>query len=399
VDLLHLPDGSTKISSREPDSFFNKPSGVENFQDKNRQPNKIVIANPVPRTNERKTLPPAQPMPISESKLSPPPISIVTNLTGSTIRGANTVFQSQVNYAHGIITEIENSTSLILIQIVKTLIDDWQNEVDRIHKKHLEAKTLINQAIGVMAAGNQGAATVALDKACQADNTDKANAEAEFLNGVQIGLMDRSYKTAKYRFAACLRHIPNDAAALNNLAIAEIMTDDHASAINHFRAAIATSGGNPAIVHNLVKVLTEANRKNLRVTPSAVAAYSALLDQCQAQEQQNSSSWLYLFPANDDQEDFDYQLLKQNDKLTVDSSNLPRWIEDRVCMVCEGRGRVPCPDCQNGTIGSTKRVLMYRDAGTGVEVYQDKKIRIPCNTCNGAGQLECRNCNGNGTDH
>ncbi len=230
----------------------------------NQRSNKDVKVNPVLPTHDLRTRLPAEPSPINERKLSPPPRNIVTDLPETVIRDAKAAFQSQVNYAYRVVIELENSVPPTLTQTAKPLIDDWHNEVDRTRKNRSDAKNLIDQAIGVMAAGNKNAAMKAIERACEIDGTDNTAAEAEFLNGIQLGLIERNYKTAKYRFEGCLRHLPDDAASLNNLAIAEVMTDEHTSAINHFRAALASSGGNPAIVHNLVRVIGEANRKHLK---------------------------------------------------------------------------------------------------------------------------------------
>jgi len=76
----------------------------------------------------------------------------------------------------------------------------------------------------------------------------------------------------------------------------------------------------------------------------------------------------------------------------------PTYIEDDGCVACKGTGRVRCPDCQNGTIAKIEKVLAFGDAGTGVQVYTDKHVRVPCKRCDGTGQIECPVCHGSGRE-
>ncbi len=71
----------------------------------------------------------------------------------------------------------------------------------------------------------------------------------------------------------------------------------------------------------------------------------------------------------------------------------PTYIEDDCCIACKGTGKVHCPDCQNGTVASTQHVDVITQ---GLSI--DKKIRVPCKTCNGTGLLPCPICHGSGIE-
>ena len=69
-------------------------------------------------------------------------------------------------------------------------------------------------------------------------------------------------------------------------------------------------------------------------------------------------------------------------------------LEDRWCMICNGRGTVECPnrDCQNGTLGGTRMEHTWTNPISGEKLYRPVHIRVPCKTCDGKGIVDCPHC-------
>ena len=72
--------------------------------------------------------------------------------------------------------------------------------------------------------------------------------------------------------------------------------------------------------------------------------------------------------------------------------------EDAGCVACHASGDVKCPNCQNGTVKSTKRTPVRKDPVTGATIFQDDMVRVPCSVCDGSGFITCPVCHGSRRD-
>jgi S1-C subfamily serine protease len=127
----------------------------------------------------------------------------------------------------------------------------------------------------------------------------------------------------------------------------------------------------------------------------ALVSKSTVLVLCRAEKSR------FAIP-NDDDAIFQSSSKSAQPKTTKHSSGSvkpqPTYIEDDCCVACKGTGKKICPDCQNGTVLKIEKVPMLKDPGTGVEVYTDKHLRVPCKTCDGTGYISCPGCHGSGLE-
>lgn len=83
-----------------------------------------------------------------------------------------------------------------------------------------------------------------------------------------------------------------------------------------------------------------------------------------------------------------YLIVKTGDQLRIEE------IQSQ-CSMCDGEGKVMCPDC-----GGTGRIEETREVKTtdeyGYERYRTIVERVRCYKCNGKKKITCENCNGFG---
>ncbi|REJ68394.1 MAG: hypothetical protein DWQ31_08200 [Planctomycetota bacterium] len=66
-------------------------------------------------------------------------------------------------------------------------------------------------------------------------------------------------------------------------------------------------------------------------------------------------------------------------------------------MACVGEERVECPNrkCKKGTVRSYRYETRYKNTPAGRIAFQTKvPIRVPCKTCQRAGDIDCEHCEG-----
>jgi Flp pilus assembly protein TadD len=264
---------------------------------------------------------------------------------------------------------------------------------DAAEKAITAAKASITRALELEAAAQPEAARRELDKA---SSSDPESATADFLAGILYSLEDRNYQKARSHFTACNQRAPDDFAALNNLALVSVLSGDHRSAVNSFRAALAIEPASQEIKHNLQRLLTQANLKNLTISPALLTEYETLFTRSKFDTAKIEAGWLYLPPAPST----DPTAARSDlfDRLRdLPAGNLvaisPSMIEDRACMTCRGAHSLPCPNCRGkGTIGVPQQKKVGTNPLTGQPSYVPTTIQENCPTCRGKGTIDCPNC-------
>jgi Flp pilus assembly protein TadD len=264
---------------------------------------------------------------------------------------------------------------------------------DAAEKAITAAKASITRALELEAAAQPEAARRELDKA---SSSDPESASADFFAGILYSLEDRNYQKARSHFTACNQRAPDDFAALNNLALVSLLSGDHRSAINSFRAALAIEPGSQEIKHNLQRTLTQANLKNLTIPPALLTEYETLFTRSKSDTAKIEAGWLYLPPApSTDPTTARSDLFERFRDLPA--GNLvaisPSMIEDKACMTCRGAGTLTCPNCKGrGTIGVPQQKKGGTNPLTGQPSYVRTTIQENCPTCRGKGTVDCPNC-------
>ncbi len=160
-----------------------------------------------------------------------------------------------------------------------------------------QAELLVKKALDLLNSNNAKIAKESLEKASRLDPNAT---RADFLLGVLYALVGRSYSDAHAHFMECVRREPQDVCTLNNLALVELMLNNHQAALNHLREAVAVDPTVPEIAHNIRRVLTETGQHNIVMPGNLESSFSGLygeLIRTGATEQKISKGWLYLPPV------------------------------------------------------------------------------------------------------
>jgi hypothetical protein len=148
------------------------------------------------------------------------------------------------------------------------------------------------------------------------------------------------------------------------------------------------------------KVVAQVDNKNILMSASLLSTYRTLLARSEGKPvdaTDGQMGWLYSIPDADpgDAESVDYGPLAGVGHLRIESAS-SHLIENRICVLCKGTGKIRCPDCHNGTIATTQRKPAYRNPITGEVHFQDDRAYITCGTCHGSGLVDCPACGGKG---
>jgi len=111
-----------------------------------------------------------------------------------------------------------------------------------------DADKEVEHAIELMRLGNAEFAEEALKKA---GRIDPENGRAAFVIGLSYALLPRNAGKASEHFAEAARRHPNDAAVLNNLAVAELLARRHVPVVDHLRSALASAGDPRPVADNV----------------------------------------------------------------------------------------------------------------------------------------------------
>jgi S1-C subfamily serine protease len=71
-----------------------------------------------------------------------------------------------------------------------------------------------------------------------------------------------------------------------------------------------------------------------------------------------------------------------------------RYLEDRSCSVCTGRGIIACPadGCVSGAVSRKERVLRDVNPQNGAKFYTTRFVKVRCGKCSGKGAVDCPHC-------
>ena len=74
--------------------------------------------------------------------------------------------------------------------------------------------------------------------------------------------------------------------------------------------------------------------------------------------------------------------------------------EDRICMLCNGRREIECPNrgCAQGQIRKKVAVVVGQDP-LGNNIMGHNTVYETCPVCHGSGHVVCPNCDANGIDN
>jgi hypothetical protein len=128
---------------------------------------------------------------------------------------------------------------------------------DEVEKGNREAESLVDHAVELMRLGNAKLVMESLEKASRVGVT---SVRGDFLAAMLL-LLQRTpdFAGAANHFAEVLQRQPGNAAALNNLAVCEVMARRPDLAARHFRKALNWTGNGQAVVDNVGFTVAAAN--------------------------------------------------------------------------------------------------------------------------------------------
>lgn len=136
-----------------------------------------------------------------------------------------------------------------------------------------EAVKAIQHAFELMRLDNGKQAAMELQKA---QRIDPESGQANFVMGLGYALVQKDYAKAAEQFADVVRLEPENAVALNNLAVAEFRIPRYALAIDHFRAAVESATDPRPVLDNITAALKQTAGKGAKVPAKAVADLNSL---------------------------------------------------------------------------------------------------------------------------
>ncbi len=212
-----------------------------------------------------------------------------------------------------------------------------------------------------------------------ASATSSQDLPSLFSRGLTAALKERDFHLAERVFRRCTELEAENAAALNNCALAGLRIGNKRPAMHQLQTAHELAPQSQQITHNisLLSRLAGAGRVSFDR-----ATQKCLDDLCAAAG---------VTPGSASSSGFLYMPLDS-------SSGTSSQLLDRACTYCNGRGQAKCPvrGCARGSVGSTRTDVVGRNSATGQVITNTRPIRVPCRNCRGSGFVDCPHCRGQG---
>jgi tetratricopeptide (TPR) repeat protein len=247
-----------------------------------------------------------------------------------------------------------------------------QQEVRNIHAK---SDDQTNMALSLVRVGED---RVAFDWLLEASRINPTGIQADFITATVFAVAVKNYGNAQRHYEACLRRSPKNSAVLNNLAIAEVHTQQYREAALHLCLAAETSA---VAIHNIGRLIELANAKELYLPSEVLADLRRIRTDHYRAAGVSEAKPLYSWK---------YMLLR--------GATEGGFLEDVSCWRCGGTKTVRCTvaECDDGRLTQSKSVYIW-DQAAGTIVRQRALIEGYCSMCD-VGKIICPSCGGTGVD-
>ena len=139
-----------------------------------------------------------------------------------------------------------------------------------------KTEQLLNEAWGLIERGDYGAGRSRLMDASKSAPKDP---RAGFSLGLLDSLVDQDWRAAEKRFADSVRRLPDNVAALNNLAIAQLHNKHEAEAVKRWKKIVDRKAVTPEVVQNLGRARYLIEKGEIRKNASVVKLLDELYTQ------------------------------------------------------------------------------------------------------------------------
>lgn len=162
-----------------------------------------------------------------------------------------------------------------------------------------EAEKLLRHAFELMRIGNAKQAGTELQKARR---TDPECVKAIFVIGLAYAFVEKDLVKAAEQFADVVRLEPDNTAALNNLAVAEMQIPRYAPAVEHFRDAVQRASDPRPVVDNIAVAVKRggdaATKMPAKVVEDLNTLYRLLLQDMKLKPSEGVTELKFLGPNN-----------------------------------------------------------------------------------------------------
>ncbi|MBQ3351472.1 MAG: hypothetical protein IJG38_13850 [Thermoguttaceae bacterium] len=234
----------------------------------------------------------------------------------------------------------------------------------------------------------------AYDAIIEVRNNDPTKLEPDYTLALLFIFKNKDYLHAQQHFTRCQRIRPDNPSVLLNMGTLSVLQEKYPEAFAYYQKAYVLGGANPALKHNLHKLIIESDSRNIFI-PSVVQSRIAELASKVTQQDKTpfnpKQGWMFeKCPEGTAQEMF---------KCTWFQIDGYQPYEFPVCVKCKGTGKVECPNknCSGGKV--TVYVTKTQRHHNGGKVTAQVPQTVICNVCKGKNFVPCPVCQGTGLEY
>ena len=224
---------------------------------------------------------------------------------------------------------------------------------------------------------------------------DAKSLRADFACGLIYVFSSRDLRGAKNAFRRCGAHLPS----LNNLALVETRLKQNNAAVDTWKTALSQLPQNgkwpKEISQNICRLVHLWQNGACPLSPGGqkklLDLYGSLPVQARGAYDPHVG-WLYMPFQSGGKTPW---IIPEKYIGGGEGEYVRRVGEDRLCMYCDGRGTVKCPNkqCNRGRVPAGKAMSVAgTDLASGTSFGFVKPVFAACPVCGGAGKVPCPYC-------
>lgn len=234
----------------------------------------------------------------------------------------------------------------------------------------------------------------AYDAIVEVRNNDPTKLEPDYTLALLFIFKNKDYLHAQQHFTRCQRIRPDNPSVLLNMGTLSVLQEKYPEAFAYYQKAYVLGGANPALKHNLHKLIIESDSRNIFIPPVVQSRIAELVSKVTQQDKtpfNPKQGWMFeKCPEGTAQEMF---------KCTWFQIDGYQPYEFPVCVKCKGTGKVECPNknCSGGkaTVYVTKTQRHHNGGKVTAQVPQT----VICSVCKGKNFVPCPVCQGSGIEY
>ncbi len=234
----------------------------------------------------------------------------------------------------------------------------------------------------------------AYDAIVEVRNNDPTKLEPDYTLALIFIFKKKDYLHAQQHLMRCQRISPDNPSVLLNMGTLCVLQEKYPEAFANYQKAFVLGGANPALKHNLHKLIVESNSRNIFIPPnvqSRIAELASKVTQLDKSPFDPKKGWMFeKCPEGTAQEMF---------KCTWFQIDGYQPYEFPICVKCKGTGKVDCPNknCSGGRV--TIYINKTKRHHNGEKITEPVRQIIPCNVCKGKNFIACPVCQGTGLEY